>query len=315
MKPIHFKILRVITVAVLGLSARAHGDSPAPDLRLGLESYWPLNDDMNDWLTGTAGVETGGAIADYGPGMEEDSLIADTPEGEIALIHPATLGGGSLSGSFWFTPYDLGLPGQILLQDGAAWSLHRNADTDELALSAAGVTLALPGDWEDGGWHHLAFSLRSGGSLVVWVDGAPAGEIPAGTLLASSGTLSVGVDPANLVNRVGLSLDEIALWTRELTAAELELLNDPDGGNLASELGPAPADYVRALLTLVQDPTPKAMLTWPMPAEVFDDYEIEASNDLKQWGVLGIAVSGYLDPIPATPDAKRFYRVYRKIER
>lgn len=314
MKSILLKTFGAAAVVVLLGTHHTKADSPPLELRSGLESYWPMDDDLNDWLTGTAGVIPEDASFEFSIGLYDNALIAEAPGSGIALSHRATPGGGALSGSFWFTPFALGVSGQVMLQDGTAWCLHRNAETDELALTSAGATVALPGDWEDGGWHHLAFSVRSGGTLTVWVDGEASGEAVAGPLLPGSGWLSVGADPAHPSDGVGLCLDEVALWTRELSPTELEDLYAPEGGTLASVLGPAPQDYRPAQLTVVRDPAPNAVLTWVQPAGILDNYEIEISSDLSQWSVLGPAESGFSDPIPATPDAKRFYRVYRKVE-
>lgn len=74
------------------------------------------------------------------------------------------------------------------------------------------------GGYNNGGWHHVAFTRTSGsGLLQLYVDGVAAGTATASTLsLNSSPTLSFG-RLATGVNPFAGSLDEVAVYTTVLT--------------------------------------------------------------------------------------------------
>lgn len=86
----------------------------------------------------------------------------------------------------------------------------------------------------DGAWHHIAFVYASGGTSEIYVDGV---------LVSSSGTITFNITSAFPLrmgvnvdsfwgNYVG-SMDEVAMWSRALSSAEIADIHLAQGGTLA----------------------------------------------------------------------------------
>lgn len=71
-------------------------------------------------------------------------------------------------------------------------------------------------------WHHLAVSWQSGGEVLLYLDGRPAGRQPAGQLPDPAGLL-IGRDAAS-GRCSALDVDEIRLYARPLSADEVAAL-------------------------------------------------------------------------------------------
>ncbi|MBM3855780.1 MAG: hypothetical protein FJ399_21940, partial [Verrucomicrobia bacterium] len=88
-------------------------------------------------------------------------------------------------------------------------------------------------------WYHVAVTLKVGGEVRFYVDGGPAGTLPqTGTLApAPAEPVRIGAKPDPYSSFRG-DLDELRLYRRELTAAEVQ--------ELAAEFTPPPATVAAA---------------------------------------------------------------------
>ncbi|ONK12108.1 Sialidase precursor [Streptomyces sp. MP131-18] len=118
----------------------------------------------------------------------------------------------------------------------------------EGGAAPASAEVVTDGAFNDGEWHHLALT-RAGGRLSLSVDGGAAVSVPEapGTVSRTS-TFGVhlGQRPDDRLRLVG-ALDEVRVYDRALTAAELAALREsnaePGGGNAVTRL---PLDEIGA---------------------------------------------------------------------
>lgn len=107
-------------------------------------------------------------------------------------------------------------------------SIKNNIQTDTLGPTAAALN--------DNAWHHVAFVFVSGGTSKLFVDGALIDTEPATIAFTPTPLqplrMAVSVD-AFWGNYVG-SLDEVALWSRALSDAEVFSIYTAQDGALAS---------------------------------------------------------------------------------
>lgn len=87
-----------------------------------------------------------------------------------------------------------------------------------------------------GSWHHVAGTF-DGKELAVYIDGQPAATTAvAGSLSPSAGTnLMVAADPINPVNKLTGAVDEVRVYGRALSAAEIGALYTASDGAYGSD--------------------------------------------------------------------------------
>lgn len=106
----------------------------------------------------------------------------------------------------------------------------------ELAGNTSGSSLEQMKTMKDGEWHHFVGNVDRAGNLSVYVDGVLAGEktvdISSSTSLGSGYPMVVGADGLKKYGSGNFMLDELRMYNRTLTTAEVTALyNDakPDG--------------------------------------------------------------------------------------
>lgn len=138
--------------------------------------------------------------------------------------------GGSMSLSAWFRPeaFDKSWQAIIAKGEGANWRVHRRSDTGGLA-HAGGIGEGPEGiDLAVGEWHHLVAITDVTGTefgTALYVDGvhysSNAGEA---TLSANGMPVMIGENPDARGRYFTGAIDDVALWDRVLSLAEVEAL-------------------------------------------------------------------------------------------
>ena len=108
--------------------------------------------------------------------------------------------------------------------DGKVHAYMENGATGDVGVATTGA-------YHDGAWHHFA-ATRSGDTLTLYLDGVKIGSQSgfAGTLIGGSDfKLALGQNVAGGYRLQG-KLDEVRLYKRALSAAEIAVLADPVDG-------------------------------------------------------------------------------------
>ncbi len=214
----------------------------------GLTGYWKLDSDLADesptaadgTFVGTAPVAY--AAGRFGTGIELDGIdqhvVINSVPVETFDFGTGTGGTGSVTISAWFKtgPWD-GTAWQAIIAKGELtnWRLARSNGTNNLDY-AGGSAGIVSGNVNDGEWHHVVAITEAGVSTRLWVDGVLVSTGAAPTLGTGNGkAMMIGNNPERDTRSWKGSLDDIAVWDRPLTPAEIaSLWNNGTGASLES---------------------------------------------------------------------------------
>ena len=99
--------------------------------------------------------------------------------------------------------------------------------------SGSNYKLTTSSTYNDGNWHFVAATISSDGDMKLYIDNGSAltGTTASGSLFTSTKSSSIGVNVSGAPNDVWVgSLDEIGLWSRELTSTEVASLYNSGAG-------------------------------------------------------------------------------------
>jgi len=217
-----------------------------------------------------------------------------------ATYDPDQLGfeGGSVSISAWFTVTSFDKSWQALIAKGESsnWRVARNSASSAMSY-AGGLTDALGATAvDDGNWHNIvAISDAEGTAFgtAIYVDGLLDGTIEGQAGLAVNGkNVMIGENP-DARNRYWHGLiDDVAIWNRVLTEAEVKAIYNNGTGKPI--LAPAAADTDK-------DGMPD---DWEKQYGLNPNDPTDAAKDCNNNGVTNLdEYKAGLDPCDATPPA------------
>ncbi len=193
--------------------------------------------------------------AQVGPGRFGDGLEFDGVDDrvEVPFDESIDLGADDFTFATWLRYSDTGGSHAIMwayrVGSGTTPQLWLRAEPASNRIRALimvdrfNITVSSPSAYNDGQWHHVVLQ-RADGRLVLRVDGVEVGSaaVPPGSVTAGK---EFGVQGIHLgqrldgVNRFHGSMDEVRLYRRALSPAELDLMREsnlPIGGLLGLEL-------------------------------------------------------------------------------
>ncbi len=215
----------------------------------GLIGYWPFDGSGADSSGGGYNLTlTGGAT--YAPGLFGQALSLQGIQGQSAVgsgDNPAfNFGSNNFSVQVWadFSA----IPGEQTLIEkfsgccGPGWTFTTPGGTDLQFYSSAGIVNA-PVSLQTGVWEQFV-ATRNGSTLDLYFDGALiGGGSLSGAMTASTNPLLVGArnsaDSRNFT--VDGLIDEVGIWDRPLSGAEVSALWD---GGAGEPIAPEPSSLV-----------------------------------------------------------------------
>lgn len=202
--------------------------------RPGLVSYWRLNETSGTSAADSKGANTG--TYTNGPLLGKESPLTgsggtsvtfDGVNDFVSLGTSSTLQTPNFTIEAWFkttasgtlqTIYRTRYYGHSLIVDGAGKVVGGVYDSD-----ANSHSVASPGTYNDGSWHHAAYAKGPTG-LKLYVDGAEVASLTAAiTPLYWTVALSIGRDGDLDSDYFNGSIDEVAFYDRALTQQEVQV--------------------------------------------------------------------------------------------
>ena len=328
-----------------------------PNLATGILGYWPFDGDYNDGTglgnTGTPQTLGTGAVS-FDTGLFGQAIRVNNREGTYVEIDGGANGtapsdfiqaGGNISFSLWATAEDLNTSWQSLIAtgEGNAWRLQRHRDQTNLALAGGGVESAGGPDLTTGEFFHIAGVIRNGKNLTLYVDGAQVAQSTTGPTIGrgfemAANLLRIGgnsqatalvetlddMDGDTMVYRTWSGrIDDVAVWSRPLTALEVSNIADGRFNNqallaleprIANATGGGGATTGGPALSLgtVQPGMPLAVSATGLdPART---YELRRSTNLVTFTPVagtqttGMATATLTDP--SAPTGNAFYAIF-----
>jgi hypothetical protein len=218
-------------------------------LQDGLVSYWPMNGNFEDARGVNDGAFIGGTpsftAGKFGQGVDLNGVdqfvnVGNDRSLDMSLAGPA--GNGHVSISAWFRVDAFDRTWQALLAkgEGSNYRIARR-DVNNIMSYAGGVgdipTMDGVGpDVNDGALHHLVAISENGVSTRLWVDGTLVDTGGAPTV-ANAGNLDlyIGENVGARGRYWNGLIDDVAIWNRPLTDAEIgSLWNGGTGASLGS---------------------------------------------------------------------------------
>ncbi|MFX1411599.1 MAG: LamG-like jellyroll fold domain-containing protein, partial [Promethearchaeota archaeon] len=242
----------------------------------------PLNNGLVGWWKGDGQAvnEVGAPCACYGSlygGMDYDTGFAagkvglafklDGTNDRVRVAHTDAFNVNRLTVAAWVKcNASPDTPDQGIVGKGDAWSLSRNTYADAAILRIAGA--AVPGEVNslgDDQWHHVV-GAYDGSTVRLYVDGnLETSAPPPGTLPTNADDLWIGgrADCPQYGSCFNGLIDEVRLYNRALTAAEVQALYDAEN----SAASPAPAKGgddpgLAPLPPVIDSPTHPDPATW-----------------------------------------------------
>ena len=212
----------------------------------GLVNWWPGDGNTSDIIGGKNGTLQG--VVTFTAG-EVASALTFTGTGSVLFPSAWTIGASDFTIDFWLKTTSVDADGILgkrttcgygpfldirtlsSADEGGGHEGHLLVELDDSSGNIANYNPIISARRiNDGLFHHIAVA-RQGVTVQVYVDGVldSAGSTPAVIDVSNSATLTAGVSACNLSNRnvpLNGQLDEIDLFNRSLTAAEIKSIFD-----------------------------------------------------------------------------------------
>ncbi len=230
-----------------GLSAQITSGSTPPNCQpppSGLVSWWRAEGNASDAGDGNNGSLAGNAT--YGPGRVGQAFVFDGNGDGVNVGSGTNLWLQNFSVEAWvkrasssivsfngngnghiFSSGGFGGAGFLLDSTGRPWLCY---------LGQWGVTAG--GPVTDTNWHHLAVT-KSGSTVVFYIDGVayPAPAYNPGFVLVPPAVIGAWIHHGTVVdNTLYGSIDEVGVYNRALSAAEIQAVYGADGAGKCSDL-------------------------------------------------------------------------------
>jgi hypothetical protein len=228
----------LLAAALMTLSAPAAANSLANGLRLWVPFEGTLEDRAPGGHDGVAVVTE---VPGYLEGMAGSAANFDGVNDAVRFpTLPNSVFSGDFSIAWWMqvpahAKYSV-LGKRTICSTGVAFDVRTTttvpSQTRFEALSAAGFITALGAPVVPGEWMHLAV-VREGATARVYTDGVAAPSSNVGTMDLSSASAPFGISVSPCISasegtvRLNGQLDELRVYSRALTPAEVELLAGP----------------------------------------------------------------------------------------
>lgn len=234
---------RRLWIASLASAAFMLVGAQAQSLKDGLEAAWLFEGDHTDSWGEFDGEPQGSEdhLFIEGPGDGFGSALLLNGEDQFVLIPGSeeALGGvdNSLTISAWFRvdAFDTNWQALIAKGEGGRWRLHRRGGGNVLAWTGGngGDTPDEGPAVNDGEWHHVAAVTDANSGKRLYIDGQLAATHPDENATIEQNTMPVmiGENPDARNREWEGGIDEVGIWTRALSEAEIIQLSQQSLGD------------------------------------------------------------------------------------
>jgi hypothetical protein len=222
----------------LGTNPNSSVSQPS-SLYANLRAWWKLDETSGTSADDTTGRAQDGTVsgAAWGSGISGNALAFDgVDDGVLVGTAAAVTGSGDLSLAAW-VKVDPGSPlGTVIQQREAGATGHQGEYM--LNVNANGTVnffiygtstyqfdLTTAATINDGQWHHLT-ALRSGTTGKIYIDGVEAATGSGAVQALQSRAVSIGYDYRDNNKRFDGAIDDVRIYERALSAAEIDVLHD-----------------------------------------------------------------------------------------
>jgi len=225
----------------------------------GLVAYWNFDGNLLDSIKSSHGTARGPTPVTYVDGMGGfGKAIQLNGTNFVEIVGSATnlqFANGSLSIAGWFKVDAFDKSWQALIAKGENLNYRVARRSAESTIAYAGGVGEGPDDTPavTNGWHHFVAVTDATGArfgTALYIDGVIHGiNTNKAVLAAGTSNLMIGENPEALGRQWNGAIDDIALWNRVLTDAEISSLYNGGTGTPLSTVVPAPIVATIATIT------------------------------------------------------------------
>ncbi|MCW5550791.1 MAG: immunoglobulin domain-containing protein [Verrucomicrobiae bacterium] len=261
---------------------------PCAPAAAGLVSWWRGEGIAHDAIGGNDGILAG--QASYGPGKVGQGFVFGGNTEGVLLGNPASLRLQNFTIEAWIrrasTAYVSSRPGVDGLFfgfGGGGYGFGLDRESGRPFLSRIGVSAVIANtSISDTNFHHLAVT-KSGGDVVFYVDGVAHAVPEYAPVFTFATSAVIGASGANFDAAFNGSVDELAIYSRALSASEIQAIHN------AGDLGKCDVPPI-----ITSQPADQIAI-------VGDDavFHVEVTGTLPlvyQWRLDGAIISGATDP-------------------
>ncbi len=249
--------MAVAALAILAFAAPT--DAAIVD---GLVEYWELDGDYNAAVdpsrAGTL-VTTGSGSGTFVSGKFGQAIDLENSANNQAYVsiggdeNTMDFTGGNMSISMWYTTESLYTNWQTLAGkgEGDGWRIARASS------STTGLTFSgrkphnFDAELDEPGWHHIVATVEGGVRTDMYVDGALVASDTSGYNLQNrNNPMQIGGNPDAGGRGWDGNIDDVAVWDRVLTPAEISSIYNGGAGASIASLTTVPEPSSLALLGL-----------------------------------------------------------------
>jgi len=224
--------------------------SPAT-LATGLVAYWPFEGNLADSINSFNGTGRGTNPVAFVDGKFGKAIKLDGTDQFVEITggnsaDNLAFPGGSVSIAGWFKveAFDKNWQALVAKGEGNNWRVARNGSSSTMAYAGGvgDITSGTPVD--DGNWHHFV-AITDGSGLAfgtaLYIDGVQDGSTSSAAVLTkNSKNVFIGENPDSGGRQWNGEIDDMAIWNRVLTEAEItKLYADGAGKELGSLIPPS----------------------------------------------------------------------------
>jgi len=209
-----------------------------------LVSYWPMDGTVADIWGGYTSTHTGGTedytAAKFGQGILLDGGTEQIEVQEVGQYDFGAMGGGfTISAWFSVNNFDTSWQALVAKGEGNEFRVHRQSGGNNLAFNAGGGgDLGNPTNVNDGVLHHMVAVHGGGTTNKLWIDGTYV-EAARGNVADNNQPLMIGENPDAQNREWEGVIDDVAIWGRPLSDAEVnQIWNGGAGNPISAFMGP-----------------------------------------------------------------------------
>ena len=232
---------RVLSLAVLGLLPLAAAAQPAcVSPPSGLVSWWRAEGNALDQSGTNNGTLVGNTT--YGPGRVGQAFVFDGSGDGVSVGNPASLQLQDFTIEAWIKRANGSLASHggegagVIFGGGSSAYVFGLWDDGQLTLGKVGVSgiVSSRAITDTNSFHHVAVT-KSGSTVVFYVDGVGETGAAYNPGFEFGGSFVVGARGGDYGASFLGSLDEVSVYNRELSVAEIQAIYNADSGGKCAE--------------------------------------------------------------------------------
>ncbi|MHC1769333.1 MAG: LamG-like jellyroll fold domain-containing protein [Verrucomicrobiia bacterium] len=221
-----------------------------------LKAYWPFDGDLEDKEGVFDGSERGSSPITFNAGKTGfgQAILLDGFDQYVQVTggqpDDLSFAGGSVSISCWFKvgAFDKSWQALIAQGEGSSWRVARNSADVGMSYAGGLTDITSARDVSDFEWHHLVAISDGAGTAfgtALYLDGVLESTTTGKAALANNAARTmIGENPGATGRSWNGEIDDVGIWSRVLSQAEIAALYNNGTGKTVGAAGSTPVTII-----------------------------------------------------------------------